>query len=314
MATPRPAELVFPPSHLDLVDGPFATALTTRMPDGRLQTTPIWCNRGDEGDCILINTMRGFRKERNMRLDPRVSLLLYDLSRPLHNLEIRGVVEEITEMGGVEHLDALTRLYLNKPDAHFFGDSVPVELSKTYVPVKIRIRPLRVRSNDSSALNSANPTHVAAAHALQVVSAVTIVLPDSHRDLFECPVHGVLATLMPDGQPQSSIVWVDYDGSYVLINTTMERQKGRNMQADPRVSLLVIDPANGSRWIEVRGIVATIQRQGAEAHADRLAQRYSGGEKQRFYGDVYPEARREQETRVIVKIAPQKVALDAIFR
>lgn len=137
-------------------------------------------------------------------------------------------------------------------------------------------------------------------------------VPDSHRDLFVRPICGVLSTLMPDGQPQSSIVWADYDGEYVLINTTLERQKGRNLSADPRAALLVIDPADSSRWIEVRGRVVTITPVGAEAHADALAQRYTG--KAHFYGDVRPLEQKQKETRVIVKIEPIKITVDAIFR
>lgn len=141
---------------------------------------------------------------------------------------------------------------------------------------------------------------------------MALPLPVSHRDLFSRPVHGVLTTLMPDGGPQSSIVWVDYDGENVLINTTLERRKGRNICADPRVSLLVVDPADGSRWIEVRGVVAEIVYEGAEAHADVLTARYTN--KEHFYGDIYPVERREQETRVVLRIAPRQIALDAIFR
>lgn len=137
-------------------------------------------------------------------------------------------------------------------------------------------------------------------------------IPQSHRDLLCGSAHGVLATMMPDGQPQMSVVWVDYDGEHVLINTTLERQKGRNMQANPRVTVLVVDPQNTSRWMEVRGRVVEITTHGAEAHADRVLRRYSS--KQHFYGDVYPVAQRERETRVIVKIAPTTVSLDAVFR
>jgi PPOX class probable F420-dependent enzyme len=140
---------------------------------------------------------------------------------------------------------------------------------------------------------------------------MAVPIPDTHRDLLLGPVHGVLSTMMPDGQPQSSIVWVDYDGTYVLINTTLERQKGRNMRANPKVALLVIDPQNDSRWIEVRGRVVEIQGEGAQAHADILTQLYTG--KQRFYGDIYPVEQKQKETRVIVKIEPVKVSLDAIF-
>ncbi len=141
---------------------------------------------------------------------------------------------------------------------------------------------------------------------------MTVTIPDSHRDLLQKPVHGVLTTMMPDGTPQSSIVWVDYDGKYVLINTTLERQKGRNMRANPKVALLVIDPKDGSRWVEVRGQVREMTRDGAEAHADKLTQRYAA--KRHFYGDIYPVEQKQKETRVTVKIEPLKVSLDAIFR
>jgi PPOX class probable F420-dependent enzyme len=141
---------------------------------------------------------------------------------------------------------------------------------------------------------------------------MTVTIPDSHRDLLTGSAHGVLTTLMPDGQPQSSIVWVDYDGTYLLINTTLERRKGRNMRANPRVTLLVIDPKNNSRWIEIRGCMVDMTENGAEVHADKLTQRYTG--KHQFYRDIYPPEQRLKETRVIVKIQPLKVTLDAIFK
>ncbi|HXX77011.1 MAG TPA: PPOX class F420-dependent oxidoreductase [Ktedonobacteraceae bacterium] len=141
---------------------------------------------------------------------------------------------------------------------------------------------------------------------------MSVPIPDTHLDLLNEPIHGVLSTLMPDGQPQSSIVWTDYDGTYVLINTTLERQKGRNMCSNPKVALLVIDPKDVSRWIEVRGNVVKITRDGAVAHADKLTQRFTG--KQRFYGDIYPVDQQQKETRVIIKIEPLKISLDAIFK
>jgi len=132
-----------PQSHRDLLDSGQCAALTTVMPDGQPQITPVWCNR--EGDDVLVNTMRGFCKERNMRATPRVTLLVFDPKRPLRHIEIRGTVVEMTEEGAPEHLDQLTRLYLRKADAVFFGDSVPAELSATCAPVKVRIAPHRVR-------------------------------------------------------------------------------------------------------------------------------------------------------------------------
>ena len=119
--------------------------------------------------------------------------------------------------------------------------------------------------------------------------------------------------MMPDGQPQMSVVWADYDREHVLINTTLERQKTRNIQRNPKVNVLMVDPENGARFLEVRGEVVEITQDGAIAHADKQTRAYSQGRKQRFYGDVYPEERRYEETRVIVKIAPTKVNTDAIF-
>lgn len=142
---------------------------------------------------------------------------------------------------------------------------------------------------------------------------MSVTIPNTHCDLFQNPVHGVLVTMMPDGFPQSSIVWVDYDGEYILINTTLERQKGRNMQANPKVTVLVIDPKNSSRWIEVRGRVKELTQDGAECHADKLTQRYCPG-KHHFYRDIYPPEQKQKETRVIAKIEPIKVSLDAIFK
>jgi len=142
---------------------------------------------------------------------------------------------------------------------------------------------------------------------------MTTLIPESHSALLLRPVHGVLTTMMPDGQPQMSIVWVDYDGEHVLINTTLERQKGKNMQANRKVNVLVIDPKNGARFLEVRGEVAQITKEGAIAHADKQTQAYSNDVKQRFYGDIYPEEQMAKETRVIVKISPKKITTNAIF-
>ena len=132
-----------PDTHLDLIDGPYTVALSTMMPDGQPQTTPVWCNR--KGNYIFINVMKGFRKEKNMRLNPKVSLLAYDPKNPLRNIEIRGCVVEMTIDGAVEHNDELARLYLANPDAKFFGDAIPAELQTHYTPVRVKIMPTHIR-------------------------------------------------------------------------------------------------------------------------------------------------------------------------
>ena len=132
-----------PDSHRSLFDGNACIALTTIMTGGQPQITPVWSNL--EGDFVLINTMRGFRKEKNMRSNSRVTLLAFDPKQPLHSIEIRGIVVEMTEEGALEHLDYLTQLYMHKPDARFFGDSIPGELQTAYTPVKIKIAPISIR-------------------------------------------------------------------------------------------------------------------------------------------------------------------------
>lgn len=132
-----------PESHRDLLDGDACAALTTVMPDGQPQLTPVWCNR--EGDYVLLNIMRGFRKEKNMRANPHATLLVFDPKHPLRSIEIRGLVVDMTEEGALDHLDHLTQLYLHRPGARFFGDSVPAQLQATYVPVKVTIVPTHVR-------------------------------------------------------------------------------------------------------------------------------------------------------------------------
>lgn len=135
--------MLLPETYRDLLDGEFCAALITVMPDGQPQITPVWFNR--EGDYLWLNTMRGFRKEKNMRANPKVTLLVYDPQQPLRSIEIRGTVVEMSEEGALDHLDSLTQKYLRKPGARFFGDSVPASLQATYIPVKIKVAPTRVR-------------------------------------------------------------------------------------------------------------------------------------------------------------------------
>ncbi len=132
-------------SHRDLLAGPVNVVLTTVMSNGQPQTTPIWCNL--DGNDVLINTMKQFRKQKNMRLNPKVTLLAYRLEHPARYIEVRGRVVEMTEEGALEHLNALTALYGS--GAEFFGDSVDVELRHQFTPVKVRIRPARVRVEGS---------------------------------------------------------------------------------------------------------------------------------------------------------------------
>lgn len=136
-----------PARMLDLVECPPVAALSTIMRDGYPQTSVVWCDF--DGAYVRVNTMRGFAKERNMRRDPRVTLLCYDPSQPLRYLEIRGTVVEMTEDGAGAHLDALASKYLGRP-VRYFGECIPARFAETEIPVLCRIRPDRVVALDAT--------------------------------------------------------------------------------------------------------------------------------------------------------------------
>lgn len=123
---------------------------------------------------------------------------------------------------------------------------------------------------------------------------------DKYKDLFEKRAFAHLATLMPDGSPQVTPVWVDYDGTHLIVNTARGRQKDRNLQKDSRVAVEIQDPDNPYRYMQVRGRVAEMTEAGADASIDKLAKKYMGV-------DTYPY-RRPGEQRVIVRIQVEKVS------
>jgi PPOX class probable F420-dependent enzyme len=134
-------------------------------------------------------------------------------------------------------------------------------------------------------------------------------IPASHVDLLARPICGVFTTMDADGRPESSLVWVDFDGGCARVNTTLERRKGRNLSADPKVSLLVVDPENTGRFVQIRGD-AELVADGAVAHLDALTRRYTPHPA--YYGHVYPVEQQARETRVICRIHARRITLDAI--
>ena len=125
-------------------------------------------------------------------------------------------------------------------------------------------------------------------------------IPEKYRDLFEKKAFANLATVMPDGTPQVTPVWVDFDGNHVLVNSARGRQKDKNMERNPSVSLSIMDPDNPYRYLEVRGRVDEITEEGAEDHIDKMAKKYIGQDK-------YPW-RRPGEVRVLYKIKPERTS------
>ncbi len=126
------------------------------------------------------------------------------------------------------------------------------------------------------------------------------VIPEKYLDLFEKQAFGNLGTLMKDGSPQVTPVWVDYDGKHVRFNSAKGRVKDKNVRRDPRVSISLQDPANPYRYLEIRGRVVEITEKSADDHINKLSQKYLGK-------PVYPY-RQPGEVRVTYKIEPQKVS------
>ena len=124
-------------------------------------------------------------------------------------------------------------------------------------------------------------------------------IPENVLDLFQKPALAHLATLMPDGTPQVTPVWIDFDGTHILINTAEGRRKTINMEGQPKVGLDIVDPQNPWHWLSVRGHVVEITKEGANQHIDKLSKKYTG---QDTYGFHQPG-----EVRVIVKIQPERV-------
>lgn len=123
------------------------------------------------------------------------------------------------------------------------------------------------------------------------------MLDDKVKALATGKNYAVLTTLMPDGQPQTQVMWIGADDEHLLINTEVHRQKFKNVERDPRVTVTIIEDGNPFSYAEVRGrVVDTIRGDEARAHIDELSQKYMGG----------PYGTQIQSERVVLKIAPER--------
>jgi PPOX class probable F420-dependent enzyme len=127
--------------------------------------------------------------------------------------------------------------------------------------------------------------------------AMSNAIPEKYLDLFEKRAFASLGTLMPDGRPQVTPVWCDFDGQHVLFNSARGRQKDKNVRRDPHVAMAIIDPDNPYRYLEIRGTVVEITEEGAAESIDKLAKKYLGVDK-------YPYGQ-PGEVRVLYKIRPE---------
>lgn len=117
--------------------------------------------------------------------------------------------------------------------------------------------------------------------------------PESHADLLKQPLFGHLATVRPDGSPQSSVMWFDWDGEVMRFTHTRTRQKFRNFTAEPRVALSVVDPADEYRSLELRGRVEAIEDDPGGEFYKRTARRYSTSDRVR-----------DADVRVVIVVRP----------
>lgn len=126
-------------------------------------------------------------------------------------------------------------------------------------------------------------------------------IPESHSDLIAdgSPAYAYLATIMQDGTPQVTPVWFNTDDEYILINSAQGRVKDKNMRSRPQVALVIHNPKNPYRYIQVRGVIAEISGEGARQHIDDLALKYTG--KAGF------TIKDPDEVRFIYKLLPEKV-------
>jgi len=126
-------------------------------------------------------------------------------------------------------------------------------------------------------------------------------VPAEYHDLFEKRTIAHFSSLLPDGSPHVVPVWIDFDGTHLLVNTASGRRKTRNVRRDPRVALSMTDPDDPYRYLGVRGEVVEVTTEGAVSHIDELARRYMGVEE-------YPNLGDEQGERVLIRVRVDHVA------
>jgi len=133
---------------------------------------------------------------------------------------------------------------------------------------------------------------------------MSIEVPPTHLDLLTRPLHITFVSLMPDGSPQASIVWRLWESPHVLVSSPAHSQKTRNVRRDPRVTLLMVDPQNAYRYLEIRARVEHIHDDPDYAFLDRITQVYL---QKPYYGGAEPIENKGKAQHVYFRILPQKV-------
>ncbi len=129
-----------PESHVDLLSGPYFAVFTTIAPDGMPENTIVWCSW--DGDCVLVNTAEGRRKDRNIRQNPHVALCVLDPDDAFRWIDVRGVVEEIVADETFENIDLHAKMYTGADS--FYGGVQTAGMAGSEERVILRIKPARV--------------------------------------------------------------------------------------------------------------------------------------------------------------------------
>jgi PPOX class probable F420-dependent enzyme len=130
---------------------------------------------------------------------------------------------------------------------------------------------------------------------------MSAALSDRLKSLLDGKVFIIVGTLQPDGSPQMSPVWVKRDGDDLLFSTTVDRRKKKNLDRDPRVTVVVMNPEQPYEYAEIRG-TATMTTEGGPDLIDELSLKYTG----KKYAEFNPASAQDAE-RVVVRVSPQKV-------
>lgn len=225
-----------PASHGDLLDRALPAALVTHLAGGRLQASVVWYWR--DGDDALVSTMTEFVKARNLRARPRAGLLVLADGRWL---ELRATVSEVVQdpAAAMADLDGTGLRYCGA--APYFGRVVPAHLRETEHPVTFRLVADEVVVGSVVAPDWADD---------EPAPDEPAPLPNDHLDLLEGPALGTLATTAADGRARTEPAWCGLAGTSLTVATTPEQ--GADLARDPRATLLVVDPKDSSRWVEVR--------------------------------------------------------------
>ncbi|HZD22962.1 MAG TPA: pyridoxamine 5'-phosphate oxidase family protein, partial [Acidimicrobiia bacterium] len=236
-----------PAGHADLLDRPLPAALTTEMPDGWFQSTVVWFNR--DGDHIVLNTMREFQKARNLRARPRDTLLVLEPEEDQRWIELRP--RSCSRTRGLSSTSTSSLDSTWAPPGT--SAAVPAELAAVEHPVRVRLIPTAVATRPKLFLCDRRTSNPAPEwwNRLRPCEDEPPIL-DGHRDLLERPIVAVFTCRLPSGAAQTQPVWCEPDGNDILINTTRERRRGRNLELDPKATILIIDPQSSVRWIEIR--------------------------------------------------------------